>query len=237
MTQPIAATASPVTQAASTTEPNADAPSETAPERAVATGEPVTQTGPTAAAPAAQPFAVRSPHANVARRSRVGGRALRIIDAAAPSGGGSSNTGLGLVVALIGAGGIALLRARTLTHRRPASMSGRSPALGQSAATTFWAGSCYSFGSSGSMTTSLAQERISAVRIHGDRARFDVGGVASARASDTAPALPTTSVSHGAASSDDRTMLVAVLLAASAMIGGLFAAVSPYRPKPESKTR
>jgi len=154
----------------------------------------------------------------------------------APLGGGSSTTGLGLVVALVGAGGMALLRARTLASAAGVDDVGTLTAIGQSAATTFWAGSCYSFGSSGSMKASLAPERISAVTVHGDRARFGVGGVASARGSDTAPALPTTSL-HGVASSDDRTMLVAVLLAASAMIGGLFAAVSPYRPKAGRKTR
>jgi hypothetical protein len=146
---------------------------------------------------------------------------------AVPSGGGSSNTAFGLV-ALIGAGGIALFRARLLASAAGIDDAGTLTALGHSAA-TFWAGSCYSVGSGCSTTASLAAERISGA-VRGDRARFGVRGVAS-RAADAAggriapPAAPLA----GTAAGDDRTRLVAMLLAASAIIGAALGALGPRR--------
>jgi hypothetical protein len=161
---------------------------------------------------------------------RAGGSGIivsgRAAATAVPNGGGSSNTALGLA-ALIGAGGIALFRARLLASAAGIDDAGTLTALGHSAA-TFWAGSCYSVGS-GSTTASLAAERISGA-VRGDRARFGVGGVASgaANAAGGRIALPAAPLA-GTAAGDDPTRIVAMLLAASAIIGAALGALGPRR--------
>jgi hypothetical protein len=147
--------------------------------------------------------------------------------AAAPSGGGSSNTGFGLV-ALLGAGGIAVMRARQLASAAGVADAGTLAALGHSAS-TFWAGSCSSLGSGSSISLGTANEPLATTlpeRALGSRAQFGVRGVVSSPIAtaggrfspDVASFAPD---AHGS----DRTGLVAALFAASAVIGGALGAL------------
>ena len=105
--------------------------------------------------------------------------------AAVPTGGGSSNTAFGLL-ALIGAGGLVLLRARALASAAGIDDAGTLMALGH-AGSTFWAGSCFSLGTGGTTaagTTSaaLTTDPLSPLSAVGSRARFGVRGVVSGTA-------------------------------------------------------
>ncbi|MDP9256091.1 MAG: hypothetical protein M3Q31_05995 [Actinomycetota bacterium] len=148
--------------------------------------------------------------------------------AAVPTGGGSSSSAFGLA-ALIGAGGFLLLRARALSSAAGIDDPGTLMALGH-AASTFWAGSCFSLGSGGTtaggtMSASPTTDALSAV---GDRARFGVRGAISGAvgAAGGSEAPPAASLAREAAGSD-RTGLVAALLLVSAIIGAALGAIGP----------
>jgi hypothetical protein len=149
----------------------------------------------------------------------------------APSSGGSSSTALGLV-ALIGASGAALLRARQLAAATGLDDAGTLTALGNSIS-TFWAGSCVSVGAGGAapVGASLGAEALSPVSALGNRIGFGVKG-AVADAADAVGgrlAAPLSPFVRGAAVSDDRTGLVATLFVASAIVGAALGALAPRR--------
>jgi hypothetical protein len=151
-----------------------------------------------------------------------------------PSGGGSSsNTALGLI-ALIGAAGVAVLRARQLSAAAGVADIGTLTALGHSAS-IFWAGSCVPLGTTGSagtaatMNASLAADQLSPSRALGSRAQFGVRGALSrvgGAAGGRAP-LPLATIRDPAG--DDRTGLAALLFALSAIIGAALGAMGPRR--------
>jgi hypothetical protein len=150
-----------------------------------------------------------------------------VVAAPAPSGGGSSNTGFGLV-ALLGAGGIAVLRARQLSSAAGVDDVGTLTALGHSAA-TFWAGSCSSLGTGSSTSLGAANASFAAGMPEsalGSRAQFDVKGVVAgpfdAAGSRISPDVASLAPGPGGS---DRTGLVAALFAASAIIGGALGAL------------
>jgi hypothetical protein len=152
---------------------------------------------------------------------------------AQPSGSGSSNTALGLA-ALIGVGGAALLRARQLAGAAGVADIGTLTALGHSAS-TFWAGSCLTLSGGGatsaSMNASLTASATSSASALGNRAQFGVGGVVSGAADAAGGRFtqPVASVVSGGANNDDRTPLVALLFACSAIIGAVVGAIGPRR--------
>jgi hypothetical protein len=146
------------------------------------------------------------------------------------TGGGSSNTAFG-VLALIGAGGFALLRARALASAAGIDDAGTLVAFGH-AASTFWAGSCFSVGTGttagGTMSAALTTDPLSPLSVVGSRAQFGVRGAVSS-AVDTAggrAAPPAASLAREAAG-NDRTGLVAALFVASAIIGAVLGAIGP----------
>jgi hypothetical protein len=148
-------------------------------------------------------------------------------DAVPTGGGGSSNTAFGLA-ALIGAGGVALVRLRTLSG---VDDVGTLTALGHSAA-TFWAGSCYSLGAGASTTAvganvALTTEAITPASVLGGRARFGVEGVLSGAEDVGGRILPPAASLAGDAAGEDRTRLVALLFAAAAAIGAALGALAP----------
>ena len=150
---------------------------------------------------------------------------------AAPSGGDSgSNSALGLA-ALIGAGGAALLRLRQSAAAAGLADAGTLTALGHSAS-VFWAGSCYPAGatsSSVSLKSSLGPASSPSALALGGRSQFGVGGVVSGAADATGGRVAPATAAIVATPGDDRTALVMVLLAASAAIGAVVAAVTPGR--------
>jgi MYXO-CTERM domain-containing protein len=149
------------------------------------------------------------------------------------SGSGSSNTAFGLA-ALIGAGGLALLRARQLSAAAGIGDIGTLTALGHSAS-TFWAGSCLTLSSGGATSAtanaSLTASATSPANALGSRAQFGVGGVVSGAADAAGGHFtePVASVVPGGDGSDDRTPLVALLFACSAIIGAAIGAIGPRR--------
>ncbi|HEY3613227.1 MAG TPA: hypothetical protein VGK92_05950, partial [Gaiellales bacterium] len=178
--------------------------------------------------PVAVPIAPAAPAADAP--------ASPVVAAASPgSGEGPLDSALA-IVALAGAGGAALVRARQLAAASGLADTGALTALGHSAS-TFWAGSCTAIGGSSSLTasgTSLAAPASSTVAFTpvgtlGGRARFGVAGALSEVADGlggrvTPAALPLRS-GHAA----DRTGLVTLLLAASAASGAALAALLPQR--------
>jgi hypothetical protein len=151
--------------------------------------------------------------------------------AAVPTGGDSSNTAFGLL-ALIGAGGFALLRVRALASAAGLDDAGTLVALGH-AGSTFWAGSCFSLGSGGTTaagTTSaaLTTDPLSPLSAVGSRARFGVRGAVSGTfdAAGGRLAPPAASLAREAAG-NDRTGLVTALFLASAIIGAVLGAIPP----------
>ena len=145
---------------------------------------------------------------------------------AAP-GGGSSNTALGLV-ALLGAGGIALFRARAFSSAAGIDDLGTLTALGHSAS-MFWAGSCYPLSSGGSTSAASANASFTAQGISlGGRDRFGVGGVVSGPARTTGGRVgPPATWLLSTPGSGERTAIVALLLAVSALFGAAFGALVP----------
>jgi hypothetical protein len=147
-------------------------------------------------------------------------------------GGGSSSTAFGLV-ALVGAGGIALLRARQIAGAFGLDDAGTLTALGHSVS-TFWAGSCLTLGTGapGPMSASLTAgaQALSPVSTLGSRAESGVKGVVAGAADAVGGRVvaPATSFARVAAG-DDRTGLVAALFVASAMVGAALGAVAPRR--------
>jgi hypothetical protein len=161
-----------------------------------------------------------------------------IASSAPPGGGGSSDTAFGLV-ALIGAGGIAVLRARQLASAAGVDDAGTLTALGHSAS-IFWAGSCYPLGSgttaAGTMNASFSASPASTATALGGRARFGVRGAVS-NAIDGAGSRvqpPAVALARDFAGGD-RTGLVALLFAASAAIGAAFGALGPQRARAGAK--
>jgi hypothetical protein len=152
-----------------------------------------------------------------------------------PSGGGSSSSVLGLA-ALIGAGGVALLRARQLSVASGIGDVGTLTALGHSAS-TFWAGSCLTLGSgsatSATVNASLTAGAASQASALGSRDQFGVGGVVSGAADAVGGRLtqPVASIVPGNDGSDDRTGLVALLFTCSAIIGAVAGAIAPRRQR------
>jgi len=152
------------------------------------------------------------------------------------SGNGPSNSVLGLA-ALIGAGGVALLRARQLSAAAGIGDISTLTALGHSAS-TFWAGSCLTLSSGGatsatmnaSLTAGTAGATPSASAL-GSRTQFGVGGVVSGAADAAGGRFtqPIASVVPSGDTSDDRTPLVALLFACSAIIGAVVGAIGPRR--------
>ena len=149
------------------------------------------------------------------------------------SGNGPSDSVLGLA-ALIGAGGVALLRARQLAGAAGIGDISTLTALGHSAS-TFWAGSCLTLTSGGAtsatVNASLTSGATSSASALGSRAQFGVGGVVSG-ATDAAGGRftqPIASVVPSGDSNDDRTPLVALLFACSAIIGAVVGAIGPRR--------
>jgi hypothetical protein len=146
-----------------------------------------------------------------------------------PTGGGSSNTAFG-VLALIGAAGAALLRARALSSAAGSDDAGTLVAFGH-AASTFWAGSCFSLGTggttaAGTMSAALTTDPLSPLSAVGSRAQFGVRGavssaVGTARGRVAPPAASLALEPVG----NDRTGLVAALFLASALIGGVIGAI------------
>ena len=149
------------------------------------------------------------------------------------SGNGPSNSVLGLA-ALIGAGGVALLRARQLSAAAGIGDITTLAALGHSAS-TFWAGSCLTLSSGGatsaSMNASLTAGATPSASALGSRAQFGVGGVVSGatEAAGGRFTQPIASVVPSGDSNDDRTPLVALLFACSAIIGAVVGAIGPRR--------
>jgi hypothetical protein len=149
----------------------------------------------------------------------------------APSGGDPSNDALGLM-ALLAAGGVAVLRARQLASAAGLDDIGTLTALGHSAF-TFWAGSCVSLGTrttAGAASAALAPSEMSAPgAVLGSRAQFAVEGELSApfAAAGGRSRSAASLLEHAAAR--DRTGLVAALLAASAVIGGAFGVLAARR--------
>jgi hypothetical protein len=147
-------------------------------------------------------------------------------------GGSSSNTALGLA-ALIGAAGVAVLRARQLSAATGIADIGTLTALGHSAS-TFWAGSCVSLGTGSTATAatvnaSLPSDQLSPATAVGNRAQFGVrsalsgvGATAGGRAQQPVATI------HDPAG-EDRTGLAAILFALSAIIGAALGAVGPRR--------
>jgi hypothetical protein len=132
---------------------------------------------------------------------------------ASSSNDDSANDAIGLAV-LLGAGGAALLRLRQSAVAAGLTDAGTLTALGQSAS-VFWAGSCYSLGSTSasvSMTSSLDASA-------GDRAQFAVAGVVSDASGALGGRVSPASASIARAPGNDRTGLVVLLLAVSAAIG------------------
>src|SRR4029077_1120722 len=115
-------------------------------------------------------------------------------------GGSSSNTALGLA-ALLGAAGVAVLRARQLSVATGIAEIGTLTALGHSAS-TFWAGSCVSLGTGSTATAatvngSLAADQLSPATAAGNRAQFGVrsalsgvGATAGGRAPQPVATIP-----------------------------------------------
>ena len=159
--------------------------------------------------------------------------------AAAPSQGGPLDGALG-IVALVGAGGIALLRMRQLSGAMGLTDAGTLTALGHSAA-TFWAGSCYSLVGPASASTSapMAASPFAATVVPGGaaggRAQFGVAGVISRGAglSGVAPSsgveLPPVEAPPLPTGTSERTGLVALLLAVSAALGAALGGISLRR--------
>ena len=140
--------------------------------------------------------------------------------------GGSSSTAFGLA-ALVGAGGVAILRARQIVGAMGIDDAGTLTALGHSVS-TFWAGSCLSLGTSGAvpMSASLTAEALSPVSALGSRAEFGVKGVISGAADAVGGRVPVASFARAVAD-DDRTGLVAALFVASAIVGAALGAIAP----------
>jgi hypothetical protein len=140
---------------------------------------------------------------------------------ASSSNDDSANDAIGLAV-LLGAGGAALLRLRQSAVAAGLTDAGTLTALGQSAS-VFWAGSCYSLGSTSasvSMTSSLGASA-------GDRAQFAVAGVVSDASSALGGRASSASATIARAPGNDLTGLVVLLFAASAAIGAAFGAIVP----------
>jgi translation initiation factor IF-2 len=154
-----------------------------------------------------------------------------VLAVAAPSGGNDgSNSALGLA-ALVGAGGAALLRLRQSAAATGLADPGTLSALAHSAS-VFWAGSCYPLGTpstSVSLTSSLHVEPIARARALGGRASFGVAGAVSGAAEAVGGRVSPASASFVRAPGDDRTVLVMVLLTASAAMGAVLGAVVPGR--------
>jgi hypothetical protein len=148
-------------------------------------------------------------------------------------GGGSSNTAFA-VVALIAAGGAALLRARALASAAGIDDAGTLVALGH-ATSTFWAGSCFTLGtggttSAGTMSAALTTDPLSPLSAVGSRAQFGVRGAVSnaVGAAGGRAAPPEASLARdAAAAANDRTGLVTALFLVSAIIGAVLGAIAP----------
>jgi hypothetical protein len=153
---------------------------------------------------------------------------------AVPPNGGSDDAALALAT-LIGAGGVALLRARQFAAGTGLHDPGTLTALGH-AASTFWAGSCISVGSSGPapagvpLTASASPTGvIPAATTLGGRAQFGVAGALSNVVDGIGGRVaPATSLLTRAGGSD-RTALVTLLLAASAAAGAALGGILPRR--------
>jgi hypothetical protein len=134
-------------------------------------------------------------------------------------------------VTLLGAGGLAALRARQLASAAGVGDAGTLTALGHSAS-TFWAGSCLPLGTGGSAPVAdaslVTSSSSSPLSVLGSRAQFGVKGVVSGplEAGGGRVTAPVAALARSGGGSD-RTGLVVALFAASAILGAVLGALDP----------
>jgi hypothetical protein len=157
--------------------------------------------------------------------------------AAAPSGGDPSRDSAIGIVALVGAGGAALLRMRQAATAAGISDAGTLTALGHSAA-TFWAGSCTAVGGSSALaapasasvgTAAAAPLAFTPGSTPGGHSRSGVAGVLAAVEDGSGGRVAPATLGFGSAGEVDRTGIVTLLLAASMALGAAAARVLPQR--------
>ena len=160
-------------------------------------------------------------------------RRLRVppLVVADPASGNSESAALALAT-LIGAGGIALLRARHFAAAAGLQDAGTLTALGHSAS-TFWAGSCVSLSSSGSTMASApltASSRPGAIppgSTLGGRAQYGVAGALSGVVDGVGGRVAPATSSVIRPGGSDSTALVTLLFAACAVAGAALGRIVP----------
>jgi hypothetical protein len=157
--------------------------------------------------------------------------------AAAPGGGDrSGNSGLG-IVALVGAGGAALLRMRQATTAAGIADAGTLTALGHSAA-TFWAGSCTAVGGSSALavpggasagTAAATPLAFTPASTPGGHTRLRDAITPAVVENGSGGRVVPAALGLGSVGDVDRTGIVTLLLAASMALGAAAARVLPPR--------